>query len=273
MSDFILFSKALILGIIQGLTEFIPVSSTGHMVIFGKLLQFEGEFADTFKVFIQLGATCALIWNFRHDLLLRFKSIFKNQTDRQFAFLIIIAFLPVAIVGLLFNHQIEFLLDSALCVAIAQMIGALLILIAEHVSVKFQSKTTSLNAISWRQALAVGLWQIASLWPGMSRSGSTIMGGLLAKIDRPTATLFSFYLSIPITFCSSAFMLLKHHDTLKSFQNIWLLCVGFLAAFAVGLIVVRFIMSFVRSHSFGVFAYYRIVLGILILVLISQKIL
>lgn len=285
MSDFILFFKAIILGIIQGVTEFLPVSSTGHMIIVGKLFEFEGSFAQTFEVFIQLGATCALLWYFKKDLSERLSNFFKcfrtksgssitltKNKDVKFFIYLFIAFLPAAIVGLLLHKKIEILLGSALAVGVAQILGACLILFAEHKSVQYSVKTKQLDSISWKQSLSVGLWQILSLWPGLSRSGSTIMGGMLSKIDRPTATQFSFYLSIPVSFCSSFFMLAKHHDNFNSIQNILLLTVGFLFAFIVGLAVVRFIMLFVQTHSFRIFAYYRFILGGLILVLVYRNI-
>lgn len=272
MLDVILFLKSAALGMLQGVTEFLPVSSTGHMIIAGKLLQFDGTFAKTFEIFIQLGATSALIWHFRHDLWNRICNREAFNANRKFFLCIIIAFLPAALIGFLFHKKIDILLDSALAVGIAQILGACLILFAERISSRFINKTTSLNTVSSRQALAVGLWQIASLWPGMSRSGSTIMGGLLAKVDRPTATQFSFYLSIPISFASSFFMLIKHHDAFNSLQNNLLLLVGFVCAFVVGLSVVRFIMNYVRHHSFNIFAYYRFILGGVILLLVWRHV-
>lgn len=270
--DIILLLKGVILGIIQGITEFIPVSSTGHMVIAGKFLNLKGEFVKAFDVFIQLGATCALIWYFKKDLWKRSLGLFTQSTDRKFILYLFIAFLPVAIVGLLFHHKIETLLDSALAVGIAQILGGCLILFAEKKAQIFKNTTSSLNQISFKQALAVGLWQIASLWPGFSRSGSTIMGGLLSKIDRPTATTFSFYLSIPISFASSFFMIAKHREAFLSTDHLMLLILGFFSAFFVGLMVVKWVMNYVKSHSFVPFAYYRFALGILIIILVFQKI-
>ncbi len=271
--EIILFLKCAILGIIQGITEFIPVSSTGHMVVIGKFLELKGDFVTTFNVFIQLGATCALIWYFRKDLWRRSIGVFQHSKDRRFSWYLFAAFLPVAIVGLLFHNRIELLLDSALAVGVAQILGGGLILFAEKKATNIPNKTSHIDSISFKQALSIGLWQILSLWPGMSRSGSTIMGGLLSKLNRETATKFSFYLSIPISFASSFFMIAKHRQTFFDAQNLSYLLVGFLTAFIVGLIVVRFIMNYVRSHSFIPFAYYRFALGILIIILVYRNIL
>ena len=269
--DIVLLIKGAVLGILQGITEFIPVSSTGHMIIAGKFLELQGEFVSTFDVVIQLGATCALIWHFKQDLWRRVTGFFHNIIDRRFIFYLFIAFLPVAIIGLLFHHNIELLLNSALAVGIAQILGGGLIVFAEKKAKHFSHKTNKLNDISFRQALSIGVWQILALWPGMSRSGSTIMGGLLSKIDRPTATRFSFYLSIPISFASSFFMLLKHHESFLSVNHLLMLSVGFLSAFFVGLLVVQWIMNYVKSHSFLPFAYYRFVLGTLIVILVRKN--
>jgi len=264
MLDSIVFLKAVALGVLQGLTEFLPVSSTGHMVIFGKLLNFDTDIAKVFDVFIQLGATLALIVYFRKDLLSRIINFKKNL--RFFIFLLL-AFIPVAVVGLLLHKRIDVLLDSILVVGVAQILGACLILYAERANTKHTNSTQSINAMSVRQAVAVGLWQIISLWPGMSRSGSTIMGGMLSGLNRTTATQFSFYLSIPVSFASSFFILIKNHERVNSPSNIALLFVGFIAAFIVGLAVIHFIMNYIRKNSFVVFAYYRFILGGVILYL------
>lgn len=265
MLDVILILKAAALGVLQGITEFLPVSSTGHMIIFGKLFNFESEFAKTFDVFIQLGATSALVLYFRKDLWQRIVNIKENL---QFFFFLLIAFLPVAIMGLFFHKNIELLFDSIFAVGIAQILGACLILYAESMNAKYSRQTSSLNAVSLTQATLIGLWQTLALWPGMSRSGSTIMGGMLSGLNRTTATQFSFYLSIPVSLSSSFFILMKHRDSvMHSSQNILLLCVGFLTAFIVGFGVVRFIMNFIRKHSFVIFAYYRLILGGIILLI------
>lgn len=264
MLDLVALSKAVALGVLQGLTEFLPVSSTGHMIIFGKLLQFDGEIAKTFEVFVQLGTTLALILYFRKDLLGR---ICQLRTNFKFFSYLLLAFIPVAVVGLIFHKNIEILLESIFAVGIAQILGACLILYAEWNNSKKPSKTVSLDTISAHQAFSVGIWQIISLWPGMSRSGSTIMGGMLSGLNRTTATQFSFYLSIPVSLASSFFVLFKHHDSIASSQNIQLLLAGFISAFVVGFAVIHFIMSYIRKHSFVIFAYYRFILGAVILFL------
>lgn len=268
MLECILILKAIALGALQGLTEFLPVSSTGHMVIFGKLLNFDTEIAKVFEVFVQLGTTCALILYFRKDLWQRLTRLTANF---KFFFTIFIAFLPVAIVGLLLHKNIELLLDSLFAIGIAQILGACLILYAEYMNSKHLRHTRTIETVSIKQSIYVGLWQILSLWPGMSRSGSTIMGGMLSGLNRTTATQFSFYLSIPVSLSASFFILFKHHNNINSIQNIELLCIGFLSAFIVGFCVIHFIMNFIRKHSFVVFAYYRFVLGGVILFMMWSK--
>ena len=180
---------------------------------------------------------------------------------------LVIAFIPAAVFGLLVNKQIEQLLGSIYAVAIAQIVGAVIILGAEKINTTFKNKIETLDAVSWKQPLGVGVAQILSLWPGMSRSGMTIMGGLLCKLNREIATKFSFYLSIPIMFAATGFMLIKHKDVLNTSGHLIELFLGFITSFIIGLVVVKFLLNYIKTHSFAVFAYYRIFLGIGLLLL------
>ena len=268
--DLIACLKAVAMGIMEGLTEFIPISSSGHLVILSKFMHIpDDDFSKTFEVAIQLGAILAVVWNFRADLKDRCINLIKNKDpqERKLFLGIIIAFIPAALVGFLFHKKIEGLLGSTYAVAIAQIVGAFIILGAEKINKTFTQKTTSLDDVTWKQALGVGVAQIASLWPGMSRSGMTIMGGLLCKLDRQTATKFSFYLSIPIMTAATFFVVIKHRSVLTTSDHLIELFLGFVTSFIVGLAVVRFLLDYIKKHSFAPFAYYRIILGITIIVL------
>ena len=268
--ELIAYGKAILMGVMEGLTEFIPVSSSGHLVILSKFMHMpDDEFSKAFTVAIQLGAILAIVWNFRVDLKQRAVNLIKYRSSvEQKLFLgLVIAFIPAAVFGLLFNKQIEQLLGSIYAVAIAQIVGAVIILGAEKINTTFKNKIETLDAVSWKQPLGVGVAQILSLWPGMSRSGMTIMGGLLCKLNREIATKFSFYLSIPIMFAATGFMLIKHKDVLNTSGHLIELFLGFITSFIIGLVVVKFLLNYIKTHSFAVFAYYRIFLGIGLLLL------
>lgn len=268
--ELIAYGKAILMGVMEGLTEFIPVSSSGHLVILSKFMHMpDDEFSKAFTVAIQLGAIFAIVWNFRVDLKQRSVNLikYKSSVEQKLFLGLVIAFIPAAVFGLLFNKQIEQLLGSIYAVAIAQIVGAVIILGAEKINTTFKNKIETLDAVSWKQPLGIGVVQILSLWPGMSRSGMTIMGGLLFKLNREIATKFSFYLSIPIMFAATGFMLIKHKDVLNTSGHLIELFLGFITSFIIGLVVVKFLLNYIKTHSFAVFAYYRIFLGIGLLLL------
>jgi undecaprenyl-diphosphatase len=259
--------KAVLLGIVEGLTEFLPISSTGHLILAGHLLNFDGPLAFTFEIFIQLGAVLAVVWLFRADLWRRLTHLRTSAAERRFALSLLLAFLPAAIVGLLAADWIEAHLFQPLPVALAQIAGALLIFAAEwrhHLA-----RTTELDEVSRPQALGVGVAQIAALWPGASRAASTMVGGMFVGLDRVTSTRFSFYLAIPTLGLASLYALAKHAADITP-PDALLLVVGFVVSFAVAFVVIRWLLGYVSGHSLRIFAWYRLVLGALVLLALAM---
>jgi undecaprenyl-diphosphatase len=258
----------IILGLIEGLTEFIPVSSTGHLILGNALFGFEQmlgqhEKAALFDVFIQLGAILAVGFIYRDKLIgVGTRSLVENGPDRRLLISMIIGFVPAAGVGFLAHDFIEEHLFTSVNVAWAFIVGGIIILVIERLPIARTTCDTS--QITVRQALAVGVAQVLSLFPGTSRSGATIMGGLCAGLDRRTATEFSFLLSFPIMVAASAFVLVKHIG-LIDWEMAYALVAGFLVSFVSAWLVVKWLIRFVQRHSFVAFAWYRIAFGILIL--------
>ncbi|MGA2090735.1 MAG: undecaprenyl-diphosphate phosphatase [Endomicrobiales bacterium] len=255
--------NALILGIVEGLTEFLPISSTGHLILVGHWLSFEGAVAKLFEIFIQLGAILAVVWVYRMRILGLIKGIRSDQHSRQLAINLFIAFMPSAAVGLCVHHYIERYLFSPFTVAIAMLGGGIAIYAIENM--RHRNVFTTSDAIPFKAAFWVGIAQVLSLFPGVSRSGSTIMGGLLSGMDRSTSTEFSFFLAIPTMFAATLFDLATSHAML-TWSDARLLAIGFIAAFISGLLVVKWLIRFVATHDFKPFAYYRIIVGIILLI-------
>ncbi len=260
--------KAIIMGLVEGATEFIPVSSTGHLIIAGEWLNFlDKDKRDVFEIMIQLGAVLAVCVEFRQRLI---QTVQRIQTDPDAQHLVrnlVIAFLPAAILGLAFHHQIKEFLFSSFTVGIALIVGGILILIIE----KFvpPGKVQDIDHISLKQALQIGFAQSLALIPGVSRSGATILGGMCFGLSRQTATEFSFFLALPIMFAATGYDLLKARDLL-SLDDAFIFLIGFVTAFLSALVVIRALIKFVSQHSFAVFAWYRIVFGILILLFFAH---
>ena len=259
--DLIILLKAFILGIVEGATEFLPISSTGHLIIVGDLLNFNDEKGKIFEVVIQLGAILAVCWAFRQRLLEMANSLGNKQTQ-GFVQNILIAFLPAAILGFLFHKKIEHYLFSPITVAIALIVGGLAILIIEKNSLK--PNTIHIDNISNKQALQIGLAQALALFPGVSRSGATILGGMVFGLQRTVATEFSFFLAIPVMFAATAYDLLKNRDLL-SIADLPMFAVGFITAFISALLVIKLFLKYVANHDFTAFAWYRIVFGCCVL--------
>jgi undecaprenyl-diphosphatase len=259
-----LWLKALVLGIVEGATEFLPVSSTGHLIIASDWIGYPQASRATFEIFIQLGAILAVFWHYRDDLLRLVRSLPGEAQARALVGKVLLAFLPAAVVGLLFHHWIEDNLFSIRAVAVALIVGGLVILLVERR--QWRPAVQQMESMRWSDALWVGLAQVASLYPGISRAGATIIGGLLAGMSRPAATQFSFYLALPTISAASLFSLLKSLDDLGS-GDVVPLTVGFLAAFASALVVIRAFIRFVQSHDFRPFGWYRIAFGLLLLLL------
>ena len=256
------------LGLVEGLTEFIPVSSTGHLLLadhffgFGQLLGSK-EKADLFDIAIQAGAILAVGWIYRQKLISTVTGTFSGDAHGRRLFIsLAVAFLPAAIVGLLFHKLIKAWLFFPAPVAAALIVGGIAIAIIERLPIKPRAHGT--NKIGYGQALAIGIAQMFSLFPGVSRSGATIMGGLCAGLDRRTSTEFSFLLAFPVMMAATGFDLLKNFRLLDaSFLGIF--AVGFVTAFVSALLVVRWFIRYVERHTFGAFAVYRIVLGVAVL--------
>lgn len=261
--DLNLLLKALILGVVEGLTEFLPVSSTGHLILVGDLLDFNDERGMVFTIAIQLGAILAVCWEYRSKIAEVIRGIGSNKAANRFVINLFIAFLPAAIMGLLFIKTIKFYLFHPVPVALALIIGGFLILWAErreHVI-----EVEQVDDMDWKHALKVGLAQCLALIPGTSRSGATIIGGLLFGLSRKAATEFSFFLAIPIMFAATFYDVYKHREFLE-WDDLSMFAVGFVAAFISALLAVRGLIRFISNHDFTVFAWYRIVFGIIILV-------
>lgn len=250
--------KAVGMGIVEGLTEFIPVSSTGHLIIAGEFLHFTGEAAKLFEVFIQLGAILAVVWVYRKRIFSVTADIPRDPNARRFAMNIVVAFLPAAVVGVAAHKYIKHYLFNPLTVAAALIAGGLIMILIERR--RHTDAVGEMDAITFRIALAVGVAQICALFPGVSRSGATIMGGLLAGMNRKTATEFSFFLAIPTMIAATLFDLLKNISALNA-HDMGIFAVGFITAFISALWVIRWLIKFVSHHDFRAFAYYRIAFG------------
>lgn len=260
--DPLLLFKALILGVIEGLTEFLPISSTGHLILFGDLLDFTGERAKVFTIAIQLGAILAVCWEYREKIISVVRGIGTNPAANRFVVNIIIAFLPAAILGLLFIKTIKYYLFHPIPVATALIVGGLLILWAERRAHTIEVETV--DDMDWKHALKVGCAQCLALIPGTSRSGATIIGGLFFGLSRKAAAEFSFFLAIPTMFAATCYDLFKNRELLEV-DDLSLIAVGFVAAFLSALVAVRGLLRFVSNHDFTVFAWYRIIFGCVIL--------
>jgi len=260
--DALLLLKALILGIVEGLTEFLPISSTGHLILVGDLLDFNDDRGKLFSIVIQSGAILAVVWEYRERIARVAKGFGRDAGANRFVLNLFIAFLPLALLGLLFKSAIEAHLFKPLPVAAAFIIGALLILWAErreHVI-----RVQSVDDMTPLDALKLGFAQALALIPGTSRSGATIIGGLLFGLSRRAATEFSFFLAIPTLIVATFYKLYKERALLSA-DDLAMWAVGFIAAFVSAFLCVRWLLRFISSHDFTPFAWYRIAFGIVVL--------
>jgi len=263
--------KVIILGIVEGLTEFLPISSTGHLIVASALLDFRNALGGTFEIFIQLGAVVAVIIFFRAELLKQVATVKDDKGVQRLWLNIIIAFIPAAGLGFLFNDWITDVLFRPVVVAASLIIGGVIFLLVER-RAPATTQTVSLETMTPRQALAVGLSQITALIPGVSRSGSTIIGGMLFGLDRAVATKFSFYLAIPTLGIASLYSLVKDLDLIQSGDLVNLI-VGAIVSGIVAWIAVRWLLNYVARNTFVAFGYYRILAGVIIIVLIIVNVL
>ncbi len=260
--DTLLLIKALILGIVEGLTEFLPISSTGHLILAADLLDFNDEKGKVFEVFIQTGAMLAIVWEYRARLWGVARGALDDQRAQQFILNLFIAFLPAAIMGLAVGKLIKAHLFKPVPVAAAFIVGAFVILWAER---RQQTvRVASVDDMTWQDALKVGIAQCFALIPGTSRSGATIIGGMLFGLSRKAATEFSFFLAIPTLIAAGAYDLVKNR-ALFSVEDIPTLGVGLIAAFASAFICVRWLLRYIATHDFSIFAWYRIIFGVVVL--------
>ena len=283
--DFPLLVKALILGVIEGLTEFLPVSSTGHLIIFGDLMDYTDAQSKVFKIVIQLAAILAVCWDYRARLIERLQGAagvtghyarvefrehglwralprYLKEDSIAFWFNLFIAFLPAAVLGLMFYKTIKGYLFNPLTVATMLVLGGVLILYLEKRA--YHPRIDAVDKMRWTDALKVGFAQSLAMIPGTSRSGSTIMGGLIFGLSRKTATEFSFFLAIPTMLAATVYDVYKNWALLRM-EDVPVFAVGFVASFLSAMVAVKAFLRFVSGHSFVPFAWYRIGFGLFVL--------
>ena len=266
--------KAAILGTVEGLTEFLPISSTGHLILTASLLGFTGDKAKLFEVAIQTGAMLSVIWYYRVRIARVVMGLFSSEPARRFAINVVIAFLPAAVLGVVFGSMIKRVLFKPIPVALAFIVGALVILWVERRAGQSQlpARVDNVDDLSWLDALKLGLAQAFALIPGTSRSGATIIGGMLFGLSRKAATEFSFFLAIPTLVGAGVYDTYKYRD-LISWADAPLFGVGLATAFVSALVCVHWLIWFVSTHNFVAFAWYRIGFGILVLVTAALNVL
>ena len=263
--------KAFFLGIVEGITEFLPISSTGHLILVGKWIDFASTDSKVFEVVIQLGSILAVMWIFRERLIkLCVGTLQRDPVEMGFMRNLIIAFLPSAIIGFIFIKAIKALFFQPAVVAVTLILGGFIMLWVERTRPGGQSAgssvtATTLESISWKQALVVGCAQCLAMIPGTSRSGATIIGGILAGINRKTATEFSFFLAMPTMMAAAGYDMFKN-ASLISQADMLAIAVGFASAFFSALVVVRAILAFISKHTYRAFGWYRILLGVVVAV-------
>ncbi|MFZ6817091.1 undecaprenyl-diphosphate phosphatase [Undibacterium sp. Ji22W] len=267
--DFILALKVIVMGIVEGLTEFLPISSTGHLILAGSLLNFTGEKIKVFEIVIQAGAIFAVCWEYRHRIAQVLTGLGSDVKAQRFALHVIVAFLPAAILGLLFSKQIKAYLFKPVPVALAFILGGLFILWTErrhqqHTQVR-PSQVENIDDMRLIDALKIGLAQSLALIPGTSRSGASIIGAMWFGMSRKAATEFSFFLAIPTLLGATVYSLYKARNELSS-ADIPMFSLGTVAAFISAFFCVRWLLRYVSSHNFNAFAWYRIAFGCMILI-------
>jgi undecaprenyl-diphosphatase len=261
-------AAAAIQGIVEGVTEFLPVSSTGHLIVTGDWLGLTGERAKTFDIFIQLGAILAIVWIYRQRFSDVTRSLVSEPASRRFATNLLVAFLPVAVIGVLTHRWIKTHLFTPPVVAIGFIAGGLLILVIERW--KPAERVSDAADILPRTALGIGIVQLLALVPGVSRSGATIMGGYALGLSRTAATEFSFFLAVPVLAAAAGFDLVRSLDALSP-ADVPFFATGLGVAFVSAFVVVKAFLRYVAHHSFAAFAWYRIAFGLLLLWLYARS--
>jgi len=267
--DLALLLKTIVIGIVEGLTEFLPISSTGHIILAEQLLDFEGPEGKVFEIVIQLGAILAVCVLYYAKIFATIGGVIRRDpVSTRFALAVIVAFLPAVVIGVALHKHIKALLDKPVVVAVSLIVGGIVILIVERYAQRPRVK--SVDDIDWKTALFIGLCQCLAMIPGVSRSGATIMGARAFRVDRATSAEFSFFLAIPTMIGATLYDLSKNWSTLD-WQGSGLIAIGFVAAFLSALVVVKPFVRFVSRHGFGIFAWYRIAVGALALGLLLMR--
>lgn len=254
--------QALILGIVEGVSEFLPISSTGHLIVVGQLIGFSSMPGKVFEVVIQLGAILAICVLYRHRLLHVVLDARRDREARRFIGAILVAMIPAGLIGVLFHDFIINVLFSPYVVCTTLILGGIAIIVIERLHL--EARITSIEMLPMRTALKIGLFQCMALVPGVSRSGATILGALLVGVERKTAAEFSFFLAIPVMLGASAINLIETWDLIQP-SHAYIIAVGFVAAFLSALVVVQWLLNFVSNHGYTIFGWYRIVFGCLML--------
>jgi undecaprenyl-diphosphatase len=263
--DIALLIKAAIMGVVEGITEFLPISSTGHLILAGTLLDMPGEKTKLFEVVIQTGAIMAILSLYAERLWSTLRGLPREAVAQRFTFNVLLGFLPAALAGVLFFDVIKGVLFNPLVVALGFIVGGVVILWAEHLQTRgLPSRITDVDSVRWQDALKVGLVQCVALIPGVSRSGATIIGAMLLGFNRKAATEFSFFLAIPMLFGAAVYDLYRNHELL-SWADLPMFSVGLVMAWLSAWVCVRWLLRYVTTNSFVPFAWYRIAFGGLIL--------
>jgi undecaprenyl-diphosphatase len=254
--------QALILGIVEGLTEFLPISSTGHQIIVADLIGFGGDRAKAFNIIIQLGAILAVVWEYRRKILEVVFNVPKQAQAQRFTANLLIAFMPAVVLGVAFSDQIHYYLFNPITVAAALVVGGVIILWAEQR--QHEVTVEEVDDMTWKEALKIGCAQCLAMIPGTSRSASTIIGGLLFGLSRRAATEFSFFLAMPTMVGAAVYSGYKYRELFQP-GDLPVFALGFVVSFVFAMIAVRALLKFIANHSYAVFAWYRIGFGLLIL--------
>ena len=262
--DLALFVKALVLGVVEGLTEFLPISSTGHLILAGDLLGFSDDKAKVFEIVIQTGAMFAIVWEYRLKFWRVVAGLASDRASQRFALNLLVAFVPAAVLGLAFSKLIKAQLFHAVPVALAFIVGGFIILWVER-SLRPRVRVERVDDMSWRDALKIGFAQAFALIPGTSRSGATIIGGMLFGLSRKAATEFSFFLAVPTLVAAGAYDFWKNRALFNA-GDVGLFAVGSVTAFISAFLCVRWLLRYVATHDFTPFAWYRIAFGAAVLV-------
>lgn len=261
--------KVVILGIVEGITEFLPISSTGHLIVAAALLNFQGSIGGTFEIFIQLGAVVAVIVFYRSEIFQQVRTVTSDSRVQRFWLGIIVAFIPAAVIGFLLKDWIKEILFSPVVVGITLIVGGIIFLVVERRPVTTAAVTDAVD-ITLPQAVMVGIAQTTALIPGVSRSGASIIGGMLGGMNRRAATQFSFYLAIPTLGLATVFDLLTSLDQISGDQ-LAMLIVGAIISGIVAWLSIGWLLRYVANNTFTAFGYYRICAGIIILILVAAQ--